>query len=416
MKKTILISSTRGARFQRVGHAASCRVPLLALLIISASAFGQTPVATLKVNPNTGAVVDQANFWTSNAAGICSGINATVAPAWSNITSKPTTLSGYGITDAAVAARTISTTAPLSGGGDLSANRTLSIAEASASASGVITTGSQSIAGAKEFLGDVTAPNVSAPAATEVISRIFSDQLPIWDIELVQRIGPPQAVANSGTGSFASALGGTGIGSFRTGTGTGGYGFAYYGNAINYGAGSGVATLFNVPFSVAIFGRCNQPGSTTTGIARFVIAHAAAAPQTADADGLTSIGWGIEIGPSDAGGGRQIRVIYHDGTTFGSTGWVNLISGPTTDWFTLVLENAGGGVMRVYSRETSDGGNQNRRPAYTPIISTTGGPTGNASYLTGLYFCVVNPSSGSVPLSTYAELCSVILLRGALEK
>lgn len=50
--------------------------------------------------------------------------------AWSKITSTPTTLSGYGITDGVSTSRTISTTSPLSGGGDLSANRTLSIADA----------------------------------------------------------------------------------------------------------------------------------------------------------------------------------------------------------------------------------------------------------------------------------------------
>lgn len=49
------------------------------------------------------------------------------ALAWSKLTGTPTTLSGYGITDAVPASRTISTTGPLAGGGDLSANRTLSI-------------------------------------------------------------------------------------------------------------------------------------------------------------------------------------------------------------------------------------------------------------------------------------------------
>ncbi len=48
--------------------------------------------------------------------------------AWSTITSTPTTLSGYGITDSVPNTRTIITTGgSLSGGGDLSANRTLSL-------------------------------------------------------------------------------------------------------------------------------------------------------------------------------------------------------------------------------------------------------------------------------------------------
>jgi hypothetical protein len=47
--------------------------------------------------------------------------------------------------------RSISTTAPLQGGGDLSANRTLSIVDASASVSGIVSTGTQTFAGVKTF-------------------------------------------------------------------------------------------------------------------------------------------------------------------------------------------------------------------------------------------------------------------------
>lgn len=47
--------------------------------------------------------------------------------AFADLTSKPTTLSGYGITDGVANSRTISTTNSLTGGGDLSANRTLSL-------------------------------------------------------------------------------------------------------------------------------------------------------------------------------------------------------------------------------------------------------------------------------------------------
>lgn len=59
--------------------------------------------------------------------------------AWGKITSTPTTLSGYGITDAVPSSRTISTTAPLTGGGDLSANRTFSIPAATGSVNGYLT-------------------------------------------------------------------------------------------------------------------------------------------------------------------------------------------------------------------------------------------------------------------------------------
>jgi hypothetical protein len=47
--------------------------------------------------------------------------------AWSRISSTPTTLSGYGITDAVASTRQVNTSGSLTGGGDLTANRTLSL-------------------------------------------------------------------------------------------------------------------------------------------------------------------------------------------------------------------------------------------------------------------------------------------------
>ncbi len=51
-----------------------------------------------------------------------------VAAAWGNVTGKPTTLGGYGITDAVPAARQVTTGTGLTGGGDLSGNRTIALA------------------------------------------------------------------------------------------------------------------------------------------------------------------------------------------------------------------------------------------------------------------------------------------------
>lgn len=64
------------------------------------------------------------------------GLSATTYSAFAIVA---TTLAGYGITDAAPSARSISTTAPLTGGGDLSANRTFAIPAATASVDGYAT-------------------------------------------------------------------------------------------------------------------------------------------------------------------------------------------------------------------------------------------------------------------------------------
>lgn len=68
---------------------------------------------------------------------------------FSSITNTPTTLSGYGITDGVANSRTISTTAPLTGGGDLSANRTLAISQFAGSSPGSVPT---SLGGTTNFL------------------------------------------------------------------------------------------------------------------------------------------------------------------------------------------------------------------------------------------------------------------------
>lgn len=54
--------------------------------------------------------------------------NTTITPAFSSLTGTPTSLSGYGITDAVPSSRNVSTSTGLSGGGNLSADRTLSLA------------------------------------------------------------------------------------------------------------------------------------------------------------------------------------------------------------------------------------------------------------------------------------------------
>lgn len=75
-------------------------------------------------------VSSSGTVWTIDAGAVDN--NKISGVAWSKVSSAPTTLSGYGITDGVPTTRTISTTSPLSGGGDLSANRTLSIDNAAA--------------------------------------------------------------------------------------------------------------------------------------------------------------------------------------------------------------------------------------------------------------------------------------------
>lgn len=65
-------------------------------------------------------------------------INNAASVAWSSVTGTPTTLAGYGITDAVPDSRTITTMTPLLGGGDLSTDRILSITTFAGAGRGVV--------------------------------------------------------------------------------------------------------------------------------------------------------------------------------------------------------------------------------------------------------------------------------------
>lgn len=93
-----------------------------------------TGTPTLATVATTGAYSDLTGKPTNvssftNDAGYLTSISA---QSFGSLTGKPTTISGYGITDAVSNTRTISTTSPLTGGGDLSANRTFAINDSKA--------------------------------------------------------------------------------------------------------------------------------------------------------------------------------------------------------------------------------------------------------------------------------------------
>jgi hypothetical protein len=89
-----------------------------------------------------------------------------LAITWGWVGATPTTLAGYGITDAAASSRTIGTTAPLTGGGDLSANRTLGISAATTGAPGSMSAADKTkldgiASGATANTGTVTSVSVA---------------------------------------------------------------------------------------------------------------------------------------------------------------------------------------------------------------------------------------------------------------
>jgi len=78
-----------------------------------------------------GSATQSATFSVDAQGRLTSAASVTVTPSFASLTSTPTTLSGYGITDAVPNTRQITASTGLTGGGNLSADRTLALSSAS---------------------------------------------------------------------------------------------------------------------------------------------------------------------------------------------------------------------------------------------------------------------------------------------
>ena len=73
-------------------------------------------------------------FTVDNQGRLTAAGTVAIAAPWGGITGKPTTLAGYGITDGALAARTLTAGTGLTGGGNLTANRSFALADTAVTA------------------------------------------------------------------------------------------------------------------------------------------------------------------------------------------------------------------------------------------------------------------------------------------
>ncbi len=124
--------TTRSATDLTSGTLPTARLPAFTGDITTSAGAAATTLATVNSNVGTFGSATQIPVVTVNAKGLITGASVTtVTPAWASITGRPTTVAASGLTDAVSTARTVAASGLASGGGDLSANRTITVTAAS---------------------------------------------------------------------------------------------------------------------------------------------------------------------------------------------------------------------------------------------------------------------------------------------
>lgn len=249
------------------------------------------------------------------------------------------------------------------------------------------------------------APNQTAASASSLMNRALVDDESFFNLGAIYRPAT-LGFGSNGTGALAVATsnGDNRVANLASGTSNSGYarttltrGFntvpSASGQGISFGGRRiGIATRFFI---------CTSNFTNTDSRIRLVIGGNGGTPATANANALSTVGFGWEYRSS--GTAHECRLFAHNGTTFVTSAWNPIVAFQDLLGGSIYISviSDGNGLITGYIGE---GGSRN-----LTSITLSGGPTtAGISDNSFADFVIVNSTTGTTTLS--AALCDSLIL------
>jgi hypothetical protein len=252
-----------------------------------------------------------------------------------------------------------------------------------------------------------TAPSQTAASGSSLMTRDLVGYEALFQNGEVFLAHPLPAVGQAGLGAGSAASAGDRYANVISGSAVNGYGRAsIYRCLTTVPSITGTAIDFSKKMGVSL--RCMSTlaiGSDPNSRARIIFGGNGGVPATADANALTTRGFGLEMG-NPTSTGHSGRLFAHNGTTYTTGAWFPLWSGNPAGVYplTFILTSDGAGTITLYYSLAWAGSRSN-----LSTTSISGGPTVMTGSLAWLDIVAVNPSTGT-PVSMTFSVPSIPVL------